>query len=71
MTLPVTIALMIAAAALVVVAAWRSGKPAEPGRVRLIPWTLIMIFAAGFFMLLLAHFFGHFGIETGRGFMRP
>ncbi len=62
---------MLAAAGLVILAAWRSGKPAEPGRVRLVPWTLIMIFAAGFFMLLLAHLFGHFGIETGRGFMRP
>ena len=62
---------MVAAAAVFAAAAWRSNKPAQPGRVRLIPWTLIMIFSAGFFMLLLAHFFGHFGIETGRGFMRP
>jgi hypothetical protein len=71
MTLPVTIALMAATAALFALAAWRSGKPAEPGRIRLIPWTLIMVFSGGFFMLLLAHLFGHFGIETGRGFMRP
>jgi len=62
---------MIAVACLFVLAAWRSGKPAEPGRVRLIPWTLIMVFAGGVFMLLLAHFFSLFGIETGRGFMRP
>ncbi len=61
---------MIAAAALVALAAWRSGQPAEPGKVRLIPWTLVMVFTAGFFMLLLANFFSHFGIETGQGFMR-
>jgi len=62
---------MVIAAGLFILAAWRSGKPAEPGQVRLIPWTLIMVVTGGFFMLLLAHFFGHFGIETGRGFMRP
>lgn len=61
---------MALTAGLFTLAAWRSGKPAEPGKVRLIPWTLIMVFAGGFFMLLLAHLFGHFGIETGGGFMR-
>lgn len=70
MTLPITLALMAAVAAVFGLSAWRSGKPARPGHVRMVPWTLIMVFAAGFFMLLLAHVFGHFGIETGRGFMR-
>lgn len=61
---------MAVIAALFALAAWRSGKPAEPGRVRLIPWTLIMVVAGGVFMLVLAHFFSLFGIETGQGFGR-
>jgi preprotein translocase subunit SecY len=70
MTLPVTLALMIAAALVIALAAWRSGQPADPGRIRMIPWTLVMVITAGMFMLLLAHMFSHFGIETGQGFMR-
>ena len=70
MTLSVTLMLMAGCAFLVVISAWRAGKPAEPPRVRMVPWTLIMVVAAGVFILLLAHVFSLFGLETGQGFMR-
>jgi len=61
---------MALCASLFVFAAWRSGRPADPARVRMIPWMMIVIICGAVFMLLLAHVFNLFGIETGGGLRR-
>jgi hypothetical protein len=69
MTLPITLLLMLATAGLFALAAWRSGRPSNPLKPRLIPWTLLSIASGVFFMMLLAHVFSHFGFVTGQRFM--
>ena len=70
MTLPMTLSLMAANAGLFALTAWRASRPSEPPKVRMIPWTLLTILLGAIFLFLLAHLFGHFGIETGQGFRR-
>lgn len=70
MTLPLTLIAMAVCAAIVGLAAWRANRPADPLRVRLVPWNLITVMVAGLFVLLLAHLFTYFGIEPGQGIPR-
>ena len=70
MTLTLTLSLMAGAAVVFAFAAWRSGRPSNPLKPRLIPWTLLAIASGVFFMMLLTHMFGLFGIETGQRLMR-
>ncbi|PWE18850.1 hypothetical protein DDZ18_04475 [Marinicauda salina] len=59
---------MIAGLALFALAAWRGGRPADPLKgPRLVPWTLVAIFAGAFVLVVGAHFLSFFGIETGQG----
>jgi len=60
---------MGATAALFAYSAWRSSRPADPLKPRLVPWRMIVLFSGVFFMMLLAHVFSLFGLETGTRFM--
>jgi hypothetical protein len=66
MTLTVTLMLMALCAALFAFAAWRAGRPTEPPKVRMIPWTPLTILIGAMFLFLLAHVFTLFGFETGQ-----
>ena len=70
MTLPLTLLLMAVAAALFALAAWRSDKPSNPLKPRLIPWTPLALISGVFFLMLLTHVFSLFGLETGQRLMR-
>ncbi len=68
MSLQITLAFMAAAVALFIFAAWQTRAEPDPAKgPRMIPWTLIALTAAFFFIILAAHVFNLFGIETGRG----
>ena len=68
MSLEITLALIVAGIILFVFAAWRTKTEPDPAKgPRMIPWTLIAITSGLFVILLLAHVFNLFGIETGRG----
>ena len=69
MSMTITIGLMLATACVFGLAAWRGGQPSNPAKPRLVPWTLIAIASGVFFMMLLAHVFSLFGLETGQRFM--
>lgn len=63
MTFPVTLMIMAATAGLFTFAARRGGRPSDPLRPRMVPWTLVAIIAGAFFILLLAHLFSLMGLE--------
>lgn len=67
MSLELTLIFIAVFAGLFALSAWRSGRPAKPGQVRMIPWTLIAIFSAAITIYLLVHLANLFGIETGQG----
>lgn len=66
MDMPQTLALTAASGALTAFAAWRSARPTTFGKVRLIPWTWIMLGGAVATVVLLVHVFNLMGVETGR-----
>ena len=70
MTLTHTLLAMGLTAAAFAYSAWRSGRPSNPLKPRMIPWTMVTILAGAVFLFLLAHLFGHFGLETGGGLRR-
>lgn len=55
MSLPLTLALLLAAVALAVFAGWRGSRPWDPRRgVRMIPWRFVMLLSgAGVFILVI------------------
>ncbi len=63
MSLLITLALMALDAALFVFAARRGGRPSDPLRPRMVPWTPLAILAGVAFILLLAHLFALMGLE--------
>tara|TARA_R110002110_G_scaffold78623_2_gene206060 strand:+ start:110 stop:328 length:219 start_codon:yes stop_codon:yes gene_type:complete len=68
MSLELTLALMAVGALVFAFAAWRTKHPADPAKgPRLIPWTLIAVTCGLLLILLAAHIFNLYGIETGRG----
>lgn len=67
MSMMLTLLLMGLTASLFVLCAWCSGRPWNPLKgPRMIPWTLIALLMAVCFLILLAHFFSFYGIETGQ-----
>jgi len=68
MSLEITLILMAAAVALFVFAAWQTRAEPNPAKgPRMVPWTLIALTSAFFVIILAAHVFNLFGIETGHG----
>jgi hypothetical protein len=63
MSLLITLALMALDAALFAFAARRGGRPSDPLRPRMVPWTPVAILAGVVFILLLAHLFALMGLE--------
>lgn len=55
MTLPVTLAILIAALALAGLANWRERRPRQLGQPALVPWIAIQIVAVVIAILMLAH----------------
>lgn len=70
MTITQTLLAMGLTAAAFALCAWRGGRPSNPLKPRMIPWTLLAILVGAGFLFLLAHLFGHFGLETGGGMRR-
>jgi hypothetical protein len=71
MTMPVTLALLAFFVAAFGFASWRAGRPTQFGKVRMIPWTpLIIVFAMGALMMLV-HVVNLLGVETGQAAMPP
>jgi len=62
-----TLIALAAAIALAAFARYKANQPYEPGAPRFVNWTLVMILAGAIAVILVAHLFGVFGIETGRG----
>ncbi len=65
MSLTVTLSILIPAVLIFALASWRSARPADPLKPRLIPWRPIMIFAGAIALLMLVHVVNTLGIETG------
>ena len=63
MSLFPTLALMAICAGVFAFAGWRGGRPSNPLRPRLVPWTFVAILAGVLFILLLAHTFSLMGLE--------
>ena len=56
MTLPVTLAALVAVLALAVFAGWRGARPSQPHLgVRMMPWRWIMVLSAAALLVLLIH----------------
>jgi hypothetical protein len=55
MSLPVTLAIMAAAALALGLASWRARRPAEPGRLPLVPMGAIQFLALLVLILMTAH----------------
>ena len=54
---------MIATAGVFALSLWRSERPSDPLRPRYLPWRMILILSAFFFVMLLANLFSLFGLE--------
>ena len=67
MTLPVTLLVAAALAALTAFAGWRGARPPNPMRgPRMIPWRAIMVTAAAFLLVVIVHLVNLMGVKTGR-----
>jgi amino acid transporter len=71
MTMSVTLILLALFAAAFAFASWRASRPTIFGKVRLIPWTPLIIVFAMAALMMLVHAVNLLGIETGTNSMRP
>lgn len=56
MSLPLTLALIVATVGLAVFAGWRGAQPSQPHRgVRMMPWRFIMVLSGAVVFLLVVH----------------
>jgi len=62
-----TIAILILCLVVIGLARWQQARPVELGRVRMMPWTSVMIFAAFIALLMIVHLVNLGGVETGGG----
>ena len=58
-----TLGLMASALALIALARWRMARPAEPGRVRLVPWTALLFLAVLLALMMFAHMLTLWGLQ--------
>lgn len=67
MSLPATLALFLAAAAVTAFAAWRGARPPNLMKgVRMAPWRLIMVLGAAATLIFFVHLVNLLGFQTGR-----
>lgn len=67
MTLPVTLALICALAALALFCGWRGARPPDLLRgPRMIPWRLLMVSASAGVLIFVVHLVNLLGVTTGR-----
>jgi hypothetical protein len=67
MDLTLTLALAGGLLALALFAGWRGARPPNPHRgPRLVPWRFLMVTAAAFLLVVLAHLMNLLGFTTGR-----
>jgi hypothetical protein len=66
MSLTVTLILLAAFVALFAYGSWKSAKPADPLRPRMVPWRPVMVAAGLGGILMLVHVLNLMGVETGR-----
>ena len=59
-----TFALLAAAIGMIVLARWRLAAPAEPGHVRLVPWTAVLFIGVLLALLSAAHVLTLFGFHV-------
>jgi hypothetical protein len=62
----ITLGVLAGSTAVAVYGQWRGGRPADPMRPRLIPWTPVVLIAAFAALLALVHLLNLAGLETGR-----
>ncbi|MCS6624535.1 hypothetical protein N0B44_16575 [Roseibacterium beibuensis] len=56
MTLPVTLAALVAVLALAAFAGWRGARPSQPHLgVRMVPWRFLMVLAGAVALVLIVH----------------
>ena len=63
MSLLETLTLFAAAAGVFALAVWRSSRPSDPLRPRLIPWTMVMLIAVTVMLVALVHVLAIYGID--------
>ena len=67
MTLPITLGVIVALAALAAFCGWRGAQPPDLIRgPRLVPWRLIMVSAAAGVLVFTVHLVNLLGFTTGR-----
>ena len=62
----ITLGVLVGSAGLAAFGQWRGGRPADPMRPRLIPWTPVVLIATFAAVLALVHLLNLAGLETGR-----
>jgi hypothetical protein len=61
-----TFAIFIVSAALFAFSSWRAARPAEFGKIRMIPWTPLSLVCALVAIFMLVHMVNLLGVKTGR-----
>lgn len=62
----ITLGVLAGSAGLAVFGLWWGGRPADPMRTRLIPWTPVVLIATFAAVLALVHLLNLAGLETGQ-----
>lgn len=63
MSLLETLILFAGAAGVFALAVWRSSRPSDPLRPRLIPWVMVMLIAVTVMLVALVHVLAIYGID--------
>ncbi|MFW6027897.1 MAG: hypothetical protein ACOC91_03730 [bacterium] len=63
MTLTQTLVLLAVSVAIGALARWRSGRPVEPGKVGLVPWTLILVICGVLAVLAVGNLMAIWGLS--------
>lgn len=67
MTLPATLAVLAALAAIALFCGWRGARPPDLIRgPRMVPWRLLMVSASAGVLIFLVHLVNLLGVTTGR-----
>lgn len=61
-----TLAIFGASAALFAFSSWRAARPAQFGKVRMVPWTPLSLICALVAIFMLVHLVNLMGVTTGR-----
>lgn len=67
MSLPITLALLLASAALTVFCGWMGAKPKNYAKPSLVPWQFLMLLSAAMVLIMVVGLLNELGITTGGG----